>query len=85
MNLFKSDLSCIKSSLRSVHYLRSKLLIPSSIHHQSESSPKNKSNKNENKSLSCLILENNGFISDSVAGALTHLPLGELTKNILIA
>ena len=79
MNLLKSELACIKLSLRSVHYLRSKLLIPSSVH-QRESPPKNKVSKNENKSLSCLILENNGFISDSVNGTLTHLPLGELAN-----
>ena len=80
MNLLKPS-SLIKPSIRSVHYLRSKLFIPSATHHKTDQ--KSKTNKNETKSISCSILENNGFIENNGTGTLTHLPLGKRVINKL--
>ena len=77
MNLFKLKQTSLVFNSRSVHYLRSSLFIPS-VSHQQQKDSKTKANKNENKSVSCLILENNGFFMDTGTGTLTYLPLGVL-------
>lgn len=82
MNLLKPNLNSLLLNSRSVHYLRSSLFIPSASHQQKDSKS-SKSNRNENKSVSCLILENNGFIMDTGTGTLTHLPLGKRVLNKL--
>lgn len=60
---------------RSIHYLRSQLFIPNT-------NIQEKKTKTEEKLQSTLLLERNGFISDSGAGGLiTYLPLG---KRVLV-
>jgi prolyl-tRNA synthetase len=66
---------------RLVHYLRSQLLIPSTSHDATSSKEMSKNNKS--KSISCLILENNGFISDTGTGTITYLPVGKRVINKL--
>jgi prolyl-tRNA synthetase len=66
---------------RLVHYLRSQLLIPLTSHDATSSKEMSKNNKS--KSISCLILENNGFISDTGTGMITYLPVGKRVINKL--
>ena len=67
---------------RSVHFLRSQLFAPSFLQPNKEKQTE-KNTKNVNKSVSCTILESNGFISDTGAGLITHLPLGKRVLNKL--
>jgi len=66
------------------------MLIPSYNHNLSSSETKSKFNQQKStslsssKSISCSILENNGFISaETGAGLITHLPLGKRVLNKL--
>jgi prolyl-tRNA synthetase len=60
---------------RNVHFLRSSLLIPQQIKTKSDKEAIN------SKSISCQIMERNGFISDTGTGFLTYLPLGKRVLN----
>lgn len=67
------------TQLRTYHYLRSQLFLPSSIELE-----KAKSKESANKSISNLILEKNGFLDDSAPGLVTFLPLGKRVLNKMI-
>jgi prolyl-tRNA synthetase len=84
----KPNLNLI-TTYRLVHYLRSRMLIPNYNQNLSNSESKSKSNQQKSnasssKSISCSILENNGFItSETGAGLITYLPLGKRVLNKL--
>jgi prolyl-tRNA synthetase len=82
-------LNLIKIQKYNVHYLRSQLLLPNfnkNLTGKNKESPKKDRSDNETKSISCQILENNGFISDSThSGHITYLPLGKRVLNKLTA
>ena len=62
---------------RNIHYLRSRLFLPT----QSRFEKENTKDLNYKKPVSSLILENNGFISGSGNGLTTLLPLGKRVLN----
>ena len=72
----------LNPSVRQVHYLRSSLFVPTML-----SSIKQINNENKldtaTKSISCQIMENNAFLSESGPGLQTFLPLGKRVLNKL--
>ena len=83
--MFKTFLSqnrCLLINNRQVHYIRSSLFVPSNAN-ISKKTEKSNENKSSNLSVSCLIMENNGFLSDTGSGFLTYLPVGKRVVNKL--
>lgn len=64
---------------RCIYNLRSELFLISQGNEKRE-----KKSKNDNKSISSFIMENNGFVVDSANGLIINLPLGKRIINKLI-
>ena len=74
---------CLLINARQVHYVRSSLFIPSNAKVSSGKKSSNESKTTTNLSVSCQIMETNGFLSDTGTGFLTYLPPGKRVVNKL--
>jgi prolyl-tRNA synthetase len=79
---FIAQNQCLLVNTRQVHYARSSLFIPSNAN-VSSGKKSSKESKTTNLSVSCLIMETNGFLSDTGTGFLTYLPPGKRVVNKL--
>ena len=78
---------CLLNNTRHVHYVRSRLFIPSNVKvvsdNKNQTTETSNKSSNVNLSVSCNIMERNGFLSDTGSGFLTYLPAGKRVINKL--